>query len=403
MRRVIVYGPRGLHEHGHDVMRSWYPEYSFASTYAEANALTHAVGTGDTVLAILVVSHPSRRQASRIGTVSELFGIAIHLVNFDSFSGLGYIERNRVQLIVIREEDIAYWNEIMLHRESSRFYRVPDHGVVWPEPDPSVQECRYASLVRRLFYQPHRGIGKRVLVASSYGVPIRDTGICCGTATVLRGLTVDLAAMRTLHVVQTAGVLPVAVDPRSSNVYVLLGRETYKKNPLLDDGAWGDFSGHVAVSDADIEAAAAREFEEESIGTVWWGGRDVARALRDKEFVFDVSASVTSYDCMYEKRLFVIRVPWQPGVCRRFDKARREVVSSSSEGKEWLEKQSIKWWSLTRIREMLLNNSSFRGHRLRVAVVPMLAAICDRFPDQMGATRHWRGAHSRTGATGASK
>jgi hypothetical protein len=149
----------------------------------------------------------------------------------------------------------------------------------------------------------------------------------------------DDAAVRA----RAAHVLPLAIDHATGTVYALLGKER-RVHGWADSETWSDFGGRVQPArDTDTEAAAAREFWEETCALVSWGGSapalrvryfdpraalvrsacvfdeydSLARALRDREFALSMSGAgnVT----------FVKFIPFDAALPHSFDVVWREL------------------------------------------------------------------------------
>ena len=64
-----------------------------------------------------------------------------------------------------------------------------------------------------------------------------------------------------LIVCSSAGIVCFAVEPKTNNIFILLGKESHM------GGVWCSFSGKPNLGET-IEKAAAREFSEESMGCI---------------------------------------------------------------------------------------------------------------------------------------
>jgi len=143
--------------------------------------------------------------------------------------------------------------------------------------------------------------------------------------------------------VRAAHVLPIAQDLATGTVYVLLGKER-RVHGWADSETWSDFGGRVDdARDSDAEAAAAREYWEETCALVSWGGSapalrvryydpraalvrsacvfdecdSLARALRDGEYALRL--------CADDNVTFVKIIPFEAALPHSFDVVWREL------------------------------------------------------------------------------
>lgn len=106
-----------------------------------------------------------------------------------------------------------------------------------------------------------------------------------------------------------ASVLPYSVDPLHHKVYFILGQE--RKGRWTGASEWGDFGG--ATKQESVEETAAREFFEETAGTIYLHEEDggglrapdrLVHMLEQQQFTLRVDFD--GY-CTFLKK-----VPWQP-------------------------------------------------------------------------------------------
>ena len=129
-----------------------------------------------------------------------------------------------------------------------------------------------------------------------------------------------------------ASVLPVMTDPVQGKLYFLLAKERYHPSWSKGSNLWSDFGGKRDKKETP-EQVAAREFIEESLGVVRFSDAfqketitDIAHALRQERYllkftrVFEDKKFVT----------FVVHVPWDPTVPKRFLTARTDPAHTDS-------------------------------------------------------------------------
>lgn len=114
----------------------------------------------------------------------------------------------------------------------------------------------------------------------------------------------------------SAGIVVLMVHGRKS--YLVLGREQYAPN-WRGAHKWSDFGGQFGDGEAP-EAAAAREFFEETLGV--FGSLKATLAARDHLFRAVVRRSTARHGVI-TKHLYVVRLPWDPAAAQRFH-GRRE-------------------------------------------------------------------------------
>lgn len=100
-----------------------------------------------------------------------------------------------------------------------------------------------------------------------------------------------------------AGVLPVAVEPVTGTVVVLLGRDAAAKG-----GTWSDFAGGGEPEDPSPRHTALRELAEETGGAL-------ALTLDDLRDALEFRGVTSSGKALFR---YVVRVPFDPEVPRRF-------------------------------------------------------------------------------------
>ena len=134
-----------------------------------------------------------------------------------------------------------------------------------------------------------------------------------------------------------AGVLPVMQPPGKTSTYFVLGKQTFRPHNPLCGGRWYFFGGRPEETDSDTATIAAREFLEETLGTVLWqdvvalapGGARVmrsagvlAQSLREQEFMLCIRLAYMRHGKPRFYDVFVVKVPWDPAIPLRFQKLR---------------------------------------------------------------------------------
>ena len=164
------------------------------------------------------------------------------------------------------------------------------------------------------------------------------------------------------------------------------------------------------------EATAAREFSEETMGIIALsnnrpGGdihhdklfeNSVRHTLLAKDYFFRLNIHINSKTGAGVKVFFVKQVPWQPDVCDKFKATRKsllDIIDSPYKSTRpfhlrhhpalrqtstrifvnphYLEKQSINWWSVDRLTEVIQNNGRFKHERFRRSFLPVLKLVLD--------------------------
>lgn len=209
----------------------------------------------------------------------------------------------------------------------------------------------------------------------------------------------------------TAGIVCYSVEPKTQNIYVLLGQETCFYNLSLDRGVWCDFGGKIDPGE-DILDAAAREFSEESLCTIKLFGskqhimssdyiKEVRQMLANEDYFLKVSVILPPEDIRERVKVYFLKeIPWQPNLPQRFNKTRDlflNVLDNSNHtipyyarhhpgldfvskgkvlaNKHFIEKFAVQWWSLERLREVLHYKRQFKNIRFRTSFIPVLKII----------------------------
>lgn len=163
-----------------------------------------------------------------------------------------------------------------------------------------------------------------------------------------------------------AGILPFALEPKTNNLYFLLGRESF-------DGSYSDFGGGTKEGESAMDTAI-REFDEESMGLICH-----PEALRN-----DLENQLFSFVLVHDNRTtYVKQIRFQPELPERFLAARNKyLVETETPLPEILEKTQILWFSVNRLHTMIRNEkiSHYGNHaRLRKYFVNTLQLVLDVF------------------------
>lgn len=183
-------------------------------------------------------------------------------------------------------------------------------------------------------------------------------------------------------------------------VYFLLGQESTRYSLSRDgkegNGTWSGFGGGSEVNET-AEETAAREFTEESMNIIM--SEDVClKRLQDQEYIKKVTVEYKNQrDELVQRVYFIMNIAWDPDLPSKFQKERtfyhemqKDPTIKKKEKEEkrgikkgmgrwivdshFLEKQTIKWWSLQRL-QYVCENGKFKKNRFRksfVAVLPFL-------------------------------
>lgn len=198
---------------------------------------------------------------------------------------------------------------------------------------------------------------------------------------------------------RTGGIICFSVEPKTHNIFVLLGRETCFEQMDSSAGRWCDFGGKINLNETVI-GGAAREFAEESLCVVDLPVtknhpyskyvEQVKKMLQEKDYFMKLSAKAKDHDRVY----YLKEVPWQPEIEHKFAETRVKLLSASRNpnhlpfslrhhpavrdleiDRHFLEKQSIAWWSLDRLAEVVKNQGKFKRQRFRRVFVPVLTQV----------------------------
>ena len=339
-------------------------------------------------LHVALILHESD-DSSWLSLLHKHLNIPPYIIHFYPGRRSAFVRRKRVQLLVLRAEDEASWGE---RRKLGESKHTSGEGT---------------SLVQQLFYSSSLSRHCKVHVFRGNYMRLVHTGLRCGPVNVFFAVgTLNLAhtKLREVRKVYTAGVIPVAVEPQTKNVYLLLGREVNYDNTVVDNGNWCDFGGH-SLEDENILTTAAREFTEESLGVVRLDNaspvcraRDYAtrceKILTDKQYLFYVHCQYPGLDCLKMQYYYVLQVPWQADLPNQFQHTRKKLLTTPKNvyrsnphpaldqqqtvQPQYLEKQTVQWWSLDRLLQVVRGSGKYKHQKFRKSFQPGLQAVCEK-------------------------
>ena len=142
--------------------------------------------------------------------------------------------------------------------------------------------------------------------------------------------------------IYSAGVLPYTIF--KGTVYFLLGRDA--------DNKWSDFGGRVEPKDrGDYEATAAREFFEETLGSVY--DYDYTRKLLKK--IIKINSKTGSGHAYY---MYLLKISYTDIIRTKFLSTKNFINNTIvSIDKKYVEKNDIRWVSLETIEHSIEGKS----------------------------------------------
>ena len=131
-----------------------------------------------------------------------------------------------------------------------------------------------------------------------------------------------------------AGVIPVASHPETGEPHLLLGRERWLAS-WKGSCRWSGFEGSRKDGE-DIDATAAREFAEESLGVVM-DAEATARRIRARDFWVRIVLRVHHERRPAERyhSTYLVPVSWDAETPRRFQDARLAIERADRLAQEW--------------------------------------------------------------------
>ena len=253
-----------------------------------------------------------------------------------------------------------------------------------------------------------------------YGIPLRKTKLVeMSRITRVVGKTLAdtclyVADKRHLECA-SVGVICFSVDPKTQNIFLLLGKEACFTNSRSSRGVWCDFGGRPEENETFVQTAA-REFAEESMACVQLNDDHVParymqdyilNALENKNYYMRLDVVAQTYWSQHNRtRRDVLRVyylkkiPWQPHLLNTFESLRNTmlVVKNDTDtnrcpfslrnhpalavypqktyiNNHYLEKFSVRWWSLDRLGDVIRNRGRFRKQRFRKSFLSALRIV----------------------------
>lgn len=227
----------------------------------------------------------------------------------------------------------------------------------------------------------------------------------------------------------SAGILCYAMPPSSDEIYFLLARNQPTKSVDAEIAGgqgsrkkrhWSDFAGKTE-GDETPERTAAREFYEEGMGLVCTCPIDgecklslhkpsyisqVAESLSKGEYTAKLRVCVNHGACADGRQrkyhtTYVRRVRWDPDLPSDFSSMRGKLLTcphavqdhpavmraacgetgstSLSVAPEYLEKEVLQYWSVARLREVLLEGGAYKKETFNPLFIPTLAVALDLF------------------------
>jgi hypothetical protein len=217
-----------------------------------------------------------------------------------------------------------------------------------------------------------------------------------------RHLTDTLLANNPGQQVITGGVICFSTEPKTQNMYVLLGRETCFENMESRDGKWCDFGGKINPHESAV-SGAAREFSEESLCVVQLSNKKnyydnyisyVKTMLQEENYYMKISIIHTD---QHVRVYYLKEIPWQPDIEQKFAYTRDRLLSvhkgtiplpfslrrhpalkDNTVDLHFLEKHTIAWWSVERLAEVIKNQGRFRRQRFRKTFLPILRLVVQK-------------------------
>tara|TARA_Y100000310_G_scaffold143746_1_gene143048 strand:+ start:347 stop:1225 length:879 start_codon:yes stop_codon:yes gene_type:complete len=131
----------------------------------------------------------------------------------------------------------------------------------------------------------------------------------------------------------TAGILPYMIDPQTSEMYVVLGKECTIEGWEAGSNKWCSLAGKREYGETEF-ATAAREFYEESMGVIPTYNCRFSTKMHDIEFLKHELANdeywmrlfvQVTKNCSKGRVLFIKKVPWTPNLPTLFEEFRQVV------------------------------------------------------------------------------
>jgi hypothetical protein len=195
---------------------------------------------------------------------------------------------------------------------------------------------------------------------------------------------------------RSAAIIPFAFEALTQTVYILLAEVSRLGSSRVE--IWGDLGGTIEAFERP-ESTAAREFIEESLGTIsMLDCPELAENhLKVGRFFLKACIYFTSVcKTEYHREYYLKEVAFDPTACSRFTRVRNALLQlqechsetlspnsllrhptlSTSEKfsvpPEYLEKSAIQWFSLDHCIDLINNNGRLGTIRIRSSFLPAL-------------------------------
>ena len=142
--------------------------------------------------------------------------------------------------------------------------------------------------------------------------------------------------------IYSAGILPYTIW--KGNIYFLLGRDY--------DNKWSDFGGRVEPNDkAEYETTAAREFFEETLGSVY--DYDYTKKILKK-----CSNIISKTSSGHPYYMYILKISYTDNIKLKFNSTKNFISNTvTSIDKKYIEKNDIRWISKDTIEHSINNKS----------------------------------------------
>ena len=144
--------------------------------------------------------------------------------------------------------------------------------------------------------------------------------------------------------IYSSGILLYSIF--NGTTYFLLGRDY--------DNKWSDFGGRVEPKDrSDIESTAAREFFEETLGSIY-DYEYTKKTLRHKKCPKIVSKTGSGHPYY----MFLLKLSYNDNIRNKFTSTKNFISNTiTSIDKKYLEKNDMRWVSLETIQHSIEDRS----------------------------------------------
>lgn len=147
----------------------------------------------------------------------------------------------------------------------------------------------------------------------------------------------ELHIIKNIPEKRVGSILLYAIEPKTDQMYILLGKEQYSKRWIQSSDKWCGFGGRIHHNE-NIEQGVAREVIEETLGVVhmtdYYSEKgqvkkyelidQVVKMLEDKKYE---KLSITKRRHNFIIYRFVKKIKWDPYIPSRFKKCRRYLAT----------------------------------------------------------------------------